>query len=474
METTIYIILAIALGFAAGFLLMKVLAAKKEASLEVERAKAETEKEHLAQQLKAEQERLANDLAAQKADFENRLEVLTADYEKRLTNQKNDFDQEKAHLRQDHADDLRRQGDAFRETTEKLKAEVKSATEDILKKRQEEFAASSKSSLDTLVNPLKATIEGMKAVFEENKEKQTEIKTVIEDHMKVIAAKSEAAKESADRLTQAMRHDTKMQGDWGEMILKDLLESMNLHDGAQYDSQPTLRDAKGNTIKNDKEARMRPDVILHMGDNRELVIDAKVSLSAYMDYVNATSDEAREIALQQHIKSLRDHVKELARKDYAAYIRPPKSTMDFVIMFVPNTNSLWLALKNQPALWHQAMKENVYIADEQTLSAALRIIDLTWRQLARQKNYEEVFRLANEMVKRVEAFQTQYEKIGDQLDKLHNVYEDGAKKLAPSGRSIITTANQIKGLESKVETPQVLPDKVQETTPEAPIATEEN
>ena len=469
METWIYIIISIVAGLAAGCVLMKLFAARKETQLGVACAKAEAQAGHLAEQLAAAQERLAKDLAAQKADFEERLDDLTKnyegrldglakDYEKRLAEQKKTFDEEKDLLRQDHAMDLRRQGDAFKETAEKLKAEVKSATEDILRQRQEEFAASSKSSLDGLVNPLKASIEGMKAVFEENKEKQTEIKTVIEDHMKAIAAKSEAAKESADRLTQAMRHNSKVQGDWGEMILKDLLESMNLSDGVQFDTQPTLRDAKGRVIRNDNEARMRPDVILHMGDNRELIIDAKVSLSAYMDYANATNDEQREMALQLHIKSLRDHVKELSRKDYAAYIQPPKSTMDFVIMFVPNTGALWLALKREPKLWHQAMKENVYIADEQTLSAVLRVIDLTWRQIARQKNYEEVFRLANEMVKRVEAFQTQYDKIGEQLSKLHGVYEDGAKKLAPTGRSIITTANQIKGLEGKVVAPAKLPE----------------
>lgn len=201
---------------------------------------------------------------------------------------------------------------------------------------------------------------------------------------------------------------------------------------------------------------MRPDIILHLDQRREVIIDSKVSLTAFMDYVNAENEEERQQYLKAHIASLQNHVKELSAKDYSSYIQPPKVKMDYVIMFVPHTGALWTALNEQPDLWRKAMDKNVFIADEQTLFAALRIINLTWTQIAQAQNHEKVFALANEMLNRVSQFMKKYEAIGKALDNASKAYNEGEKKLLDKGQSIIKTCDKLQKLGAKTSDPSLL------------------
>ena len=191
---------------------------------------------------------------------------------------------------------------------------------------------------------------------------------------------------------------------------------------------------------------MRPDVILHIDHKRDVIIDSKVSLTAFMDYVNADDEETRIKYLKAHIESIQKHIKELSCKDYSSYVRPPKVRMDYVIMFVPNTGALWTAVNAQPDLWRNAMDRNVYIADEQTLFAALRIISMTWTQIAQAQNHEKVYELANEMMDRVGQFMDRYKAIGKSLENASKAYEAADKKLQPSGQSIIQTCVKLQKL----------------------------
>lgn len=227
------------------------------------------------------------------------------------------------------------------------------------------------------------------------------------------------------------------------MILDDLLAAHNLTRGVHYDIQDTIRDAQGNVIHTEEGKKMRPDVILHLDKKREVIIDSKVSLTAFMDYVNAEDEVTRDAALKAHIESLNKHVKELAEKDYSSYIKVPKVKMDYVIMFVPHSAALWAALNAQPDLWRKAMEKNVYIADEQTLYAALRIIHLTWTQIAQAQNHEKVFELANEMLDRVGQFEKKYFSIGKALESAQKAYDDADKKLREGGQSIPNTCKKL-------------------------------
>ena len=210
-----------------------------------------------------------------------------------------------------------------------------------------------------------------------------------------------------------------------------------------------LKDAAGNVVRTDTGSNLRPDVILHIDNNREIIIDSKVSLTAFMDYVNAETEDERQRHLKAHIESIQKHVKELSKKDYSSYIKAPKVRMDYVIMFVPHTGALWTALNTQPDLWRKAMEMNVFIADEQTLFAALRMVNLTWTHIAQTENHKKVYELANEIIERVGMFMESYESIGKAIANAQRAYDDGGKKLAPSGQSILNSCAKLNRLGAK-------------------------
>ena len=359
-----------------------------------------------------------------------------------------------------HAEAMAAQQQRFDEVMAKVSAQVKSATDDMLKQRQKEFAEASNTNLGQIVNPLRETIEKMKQAMNENTLKQTSMSTEMRTNIEHMMRQSAAAQRSAEELTRVFKHGTKVQGDWGETVLDELLEAQGLTRGIHYDTQAVIRDAGGQVIKTEEGSLMRPDVILHLDQRREVIIDSKVSLTAFIDYVNAETEDARQQYLKAHIDSLQKHVKELSVKDYSSYIQPPKVRMDYVIMFVPHTGALWTALNAQPDLWRRAMDKNVFIADEQTLFAALRIINLTWTQIAQAQNHEKVYALANEMIDRVGQFMKKYQAIGKALDSAAKAYEDGEKKLLPSGQSILQTCNKLVKLGAKQSDKNPLPQLV--------------
>ena len=354
------------------------------------------------------------------------------------------------------------------ETINNMKAQVQAATDELLKQRQKEFAEQSNTNLGQIVTPLRETIDRMKKAMEDNTLKQTSMSSEMRTNIEHMMRQSQAAQKSAEELTRVFKHGSKVQGNWGETVLDELLEAQGLTRGIHYDTQAVIRDASGQAIKSEGGSTMRPDIILHLDQRREVIIDSKVSLTAFMDYVNAENEEERQQYLKAHIASLQNHVKELAAKDYSSYIQPPKLKMDYVIMFVPHTGALWTALNAQPDLWRKAMDKNVFIADEQTLFAALRIINLTWTQIAQAQNHEKVYALANEMLDRVGQFMKKYQAIGKALDNAAKAYEDGEKKLLPTGQSILQTCAKLKKLGAKTSDRNPLPQLTDVESPEVP------
>ena len=358
---------------------------------------------------------------------------------------------------QHHTEALNAQQARFDETIAKVTAQLRDATNVMLRERQKEFQEASAGSIGQIVTPLRETIDKMQKAMSETQVKQSAdsgaLKTIIEQMMQ----QSEATRKSTDELTRVFRHSNTVQGNWGEAVLDELLEAQGLTRGVHYDTQATIRDASGTAVVSDDGARLRPDVILHLDQRREVIIDSKVSLAAYMDYVNADNETDRQRYLAAHVASLKEQVNRLAHKDYSAYIQPPKVKMDYVIMFVPNTGALWTALNAQPDLWRRSMERGVYIADEQTLFAALRIISLTWTQIAQAQNHEKVYALANEMMDRVGLFMKKYQAIGASLQKAQQAYDEGERKLQPTGQSILQTCGKLQKLGAKQNDKNPLP-----------------
>ena len=394
---------------------------------------------------------------AEKQHSEATMVMNEENHRRALAAQEAGFREAAARSEENHRQALAAQEARFRETLGRVTSELKTATEEMLKQRQQEFSQSSHRDIGQIVNPLRETIEAMRNAMNNSNLRQTELSSAMREQIQMLMQQSEAARHSAEELARVFKHGSKVQGDWGETVLQELLDSQGLTCGVHYDTQVTMRDANGQVLKSEQGNMLRPDVILHLDHNREVIIDSKVSLTAFMDYVNAETDEARAQYLKAHIDSLHKHVRELSVKDYSSYIHPPKTRMDYVIMFVPHSGALWTALNAQPDLWRRAMERNVFIADEQTLYAALRIVSLTWTQIAQAENHERVYALANEMLDRVGQFMKKYQAMGKALDTARKAYEDGERKLQPSGQSILQTCAKLQKLGAKQSTTNPLP-----------------
>ena len=415
----------------------QIQALKEEAAVAVQQAKDEA-----AAALEKTKAEAAALLRQTKEDGEKLLEETKNDLSKR--NADEIVAREKAHKEAMDSLQLR-----FDETMAKVTAQVKSDTADMLKAHQKEFSESSNLSIGQIVNPLKQNIVELKKAMEDGNKEMAERNGEMRERIQTLMEHSDAARKSADELAAAFKHGSKIQGDWGETILEELLSSNGLTKGIHFDTQAVIRGKDGKVIKNEDGSSMRPDVILHLDERREVIIDSKVSLTAYVDYVNAENEADRKTYLKAHVESIKKHVKELAAKDYSAYIESPKVAAGYVIMFVPNMGALWTALNAEPDLWRKAAANNVYIADEQSLYGALKIVRLTWTQVAQAQNHEKVYELANEMIDRVGIFMERYEGIGKALKKATEEYEDGRKKLDPHGQSIINTSGKLIKLGAK-------------------------
>ncbi|MBQ5627209.1 MAG: DNA recombination protein RmuC [Bacteroidaceae bacterium] len=449
MEIIFAIVLGVVLGAFIGFVVARGKNKEQQNITDKLRWQLENEKSNAELVSQSLQQQIANT----KSEAREQIESIKADCEKRVAEIRSDAEKQSADAlaaqEKRHEEAIKAQQGLFDETMAKVTAQVKSATDDMLKQRQKEFAESSNTNLGQIVNPLRETIEKMKQTMNDSTLKQTELSSEMKVNLENMMKHSEAAKQSADELARVFKHKSKVQGDWGERVLDELLASQGLTQGIHYDIQATIRDAAGNVVRTDTGSNLRPDVIMHIDNNREIIIDSKVSLTAFWDYINAENEEDRQKHLKAHIESIQRHVKELSKKDYSSYIKAPKVRMDYVIMFVSHTGALWTALNAQPDLWRKAMEMNVFIADEQTLFAALRMISLTWAHIAQAENHEKVYELANEILDRVGKFMKSYENIGKAIESAQKAYEDGEKKLTPGGQSIINTCAKLEKLGAK-------------------------
>ncbi len=399
----------------------------------------------------------ADELSLQKSDFQLRMDQLVEQFREEKSYDQSLHKNALQEMELRHCESIAQMQSAFSETLERVKLQMLTSTETLLKEREKQFSESSSTRMDEIVAPLKTTIEEMKRVMDDNTKNNIQTSSALKENLEQMMRHSKEAQKSADELTRVFKHGTKVQGDWGETVLDELLSSQGLVKGHHYDTQATIRDAQGNLVVSDGGSVMRPDVILHIDHDKEVIIDSKVSMTAFIDYVNAESDAERERTLKDHIASLTKHVDELSKKDYSSYIKAPKLKMDYVIMFVPHTGALWSALNAKPNLWREAMAKNVFIADEQTLYGALRMVKMTWIQITQAQNHEKLYDLANEMIKRVGIFCKHYHDVGKNLADAVKAYNEGEKKLKYEGHSILNASRKMIELGAKENGKNPLP-----------------
>ena len=345
-------------------------------------------------------------LESKVTDGARQTENLQAHYEQLLTSLRADFETQKQELKTNHDRQLNELRQAQREQLEQqlrlIREQMNSASEKILKERAEELSENNKQQLSSILNPLHENIKQMKEAVEKSDRQQNESMTRLDQSIKENLKQAREVGERADKLASALTSENKAQGNFGELRLKQVLESMGLEEGLQFEEQATMKDEHGNTIYEEDGHRLIPDVILHFPDNRDVIIDSKMSFKAFEDYHNADTDQQREDALRRHILSVRNHVNELARKNYSKYIRDGRHRLDFVMMYVFSEGALQLALAHEPGLWKEAYDKGVVIAGSQNLYMMLRVLEMTWKQVRQVENQQEIMKVANTIIDRAD------------------------------------------------------------------------
>lgn len=404
-------------------------------------------------------------IAVEKAESDSRIAALTAENDMLRTRLDDD---RAAHARElEQRDAMMKAAEArgdeqarrFREQLDMAREQLKATAADLLAARTADLNRANVRDIDNVLQPLRQHIKEMKEAMDASRDISIRNTASLHQAITDIMERTAGIGAEADKLARALRHENKTQGNWGEVILSELLDSQGLRRGINYEVQSTITDKNGKPVLNEStDKRMIPDVILHYSDNKDLIIDAKVSLSAYLDYNGAESEEAREEALRRHVKSLRAHVRELVAKDYKRYILHPRQSLDYVIMFVPNEAALQLAMSVEPTLWRDAMKEGVFISGECNLTAALRIIHLAWRQEVQAQSQRKVFEEANLLIGRVGDFYKTFVDIGARIDKAKEAFTDSANKLVNGRQSLMVPARRLRDMGAREKAGSPLPE----------------
>ena len=339
-----------------------------------------------------------------------------------------------------------------------VQEQLKNTTEILLRQRSEELDKTNMAQMGAILTPLREVIKEMKDSMDDNKESFARSTSALGEQLRQMMTVTNSLGSEAEKLSKALQTGPKVQGDFGEMKLRDLLDKLGFSVGLEYDVQYVMRDAKGKVIRNDDtNDSMRPDVVLHYPEEKDVIIDAKASLTAFIGYVNATTDEERSRYLEDHVKSVRKHINELADKQYYRYNMDGRQTLDFVIMFIPNEAAMQAALYKDPDLWSYAFNKKVFVTSEQNLYAVLRMLEIAWIQRRQTENQEKVFGLANLMIDRVGDFIERFEDIGDKVDKLQKSYDSAHTKLT-GNQSMLVPARKLVNMGAKENPKHPLPE----------------
>lgn len=409
------IILLIA-GLLIGVLLGFFIAKSKQSALtskieEKDKALIEKDNQLAASKAEIESERtklisLSNELSATRANYVN--------LEQKLTVQKSEL----------------------QELQLKFTKEFENLASKILEDKSRRFTEQNKENLDTILTPLKERIADFEKKVNDVYITETKERAALAEQLRYLHELNKQMSEEANNLTRALKGDTKTQGNWGEYILESILEKSGLVKGREFVIQET--------IKSDDGANLRPDVIVNMPDNKSMIIDSKVSLTAYEAYCSSDDKAAKEKALNEHIYSIRRHIKGLSPKDYQNLYG--LQSLDFVLMFIPIEPAFALAVQNDAALFYDAFEKNIIIVSPSTLLATLRTISSIWKQEKQNKNALDIAKKGGELYDKLASFVEDLIKVGTRMDDAKKSYEEAMKKLADGRGNIISRAENLKSL----------------------------
>lgn len=325
---------------------------------------------------------------------------------------------------------------SLKQVKETIVASMTAETEKLLKEREKELSRGNQNTMDSILKPLKESITAMQKAMKENEtshvENTAKLSEQLKQAVKDMQEKTSDIGHKADTLSEALTGKPKVQGCFGENFLEAILTGEGLQEGLHYSREAANEDLS------------RPDFVFHFKENleqKDLIVDSKVSLTAFVEYMNAETQEEKTAAMARHLKSVKKHIDELAGKDYAK--KNAKSFADYVLMFMPRDMAFRVALEADPMLWQDAYRKGVLIATEQTIMPFLKIMQLTWNKFRHDTNTQRITQAAQNMIDRVGAFYDSYSELGKKLKSVVGEYNKGITKLQDNGQSITTSARQV-------------------------------
>lgn len=426
---------------------------------DVQKAQAENYHKQLDTQLADNKALYEKQITELKASQETQLADNKASYEKHIAELKSSHETQIAELKASHDAQLAQVKDAADKQIEALRQmnreqvdnqlklireQMQTTSEEVLKRRQDELGERNREQVSKIIDPLQQSLKDMQEALDKSKEQQNEALTRLDETIKINMQKSAALGETADRLTRALTGEVKVQGNFGELKLKQLLEDLELKEGEQFDTQETLKDKAGKQAKGDDGKGLIPDFILHFPNNRHVVVDSKMSLTDYERYMNAEDGTPEKTEyLKSHIASVRAQVKRLAKKEYTKYLPSGYNKLNFAIMYVPIEGALNLALLNDSTLWREAYDEGVMILGPQTMYMNLRVLEMMWTQVRQLSNQQAMMDAANTVIDRVQDFGVRFMDVESSMNDTIKKMSKLKITTADSGASIITAARNL-------------------------------
>ncbi len=322
------------------------------------------------------------------------------------------------------------------EARESLTVQFKNLANEILEEKSKRFTEQNQSNLGRLLDPLKTKLSEFQVKVETVYDNETRDRTALGEQVRQLMALNQSLSQDAKNLTSALKGSSKTQGNWGELVLERVLESSGLRKGEEYDVQESH--------VNDEGLRSQPDVTIHLPEDRHLIIDSKVSLNAYEEFVAAEDDNERERALKRHHDSVRAHMRGLSEKNYQNLYG--LQSLDFVLMFIPIEPAFMLAITHDRNLFMDGMQRNVLLVSPSTLLFVIRTVAHLWRQEAQNRNAQEIAKRGADLYDRLCAFVSDLEKVGERIDQAKDSFDAARDKLSKNRGNVIRQAEMLKSM----------------------------
>lgn len=351
---------------------------------------------------------------------------------------------------QQHAEDKIRQ---MINSEQRLSEQFENLANRIFEHSNRRVDEQNRQSLNSLLAPLREQLDGFRRQVQDSFGKEAQERHTLAHEIRNLQQLNAQMAQEAVNLTRALKGDNKTQGNWGEVVLTRVLEASGLREGYEYETQVS--------IENDARSRMQPDVIVRLPQGKDVVIDAKMTLVAYERYFNAEDEYTRESALQEHIASVRNHIRLLGRKDYQQL--PGLRSLDYVLMFIPVEPAFLLALDRQPELITEALKNNIMLVSPTTLLVALRTIANLWRYEHQSRNAQQIADRASKLYDKMRLFVDDMSAIGQSLDKAQDNYRQAMKKLSSGRGNVLSQAEAFRSLGVEIKR-EINPELAEQAT----------